>query len=149
MKKINLYDVLKKEGIYYINSKLSSTRGAIATYKGITAIIVDNTQIDSKTSENTVIIQELGHYFSGSYYRQNSSYGLIQNMEYRADIVAWLEFFPYKDVKRLMNLGMTTATDIASYYDVEPSYMARCLNFYYINSNGFENDDLFYYEVDI
>ena len=90
MKTNDLYNILKEENIHYINAKLFLTRGAIAYYKGITAIIVDNTQIDSDIAENTVIIQELGHYFSDSYYRGNSSYDLIENMEYKADVVAWL-----------------------------------------------------------
>ena len=143
MKTNDLYNILKEENIHYINAKLFLTRGAIAYYKGITAIIVDNTQIDSDIAENTVIIQELGHYFSDSYYRGNSSYDLIENMEYKADVVAWLKFFPYKKVKELRSIGLKSATDIASFFNVESSYMARCLNFYYNVSNGFEDDDLF------
>ena len=34
----DLMDILKKEGIHYINAKLSSSCGAIISYKGITAI---------------------------------------------------------------------------------------------------------------
>ena len=121
MKTNDLYDILKEENIHYINAKLFLTRGAIAYYKGITAIIVDNTQIDSDIAENTVIIQELGHYFSDSYYRGNSSYDLIENMEYKADVVAWLKFFPYKKVKELRSIGLKSATDIASFFNVESS----------------------------
>lgn len=143
MKKTDLFNILKEEGIHYINAKLFLTRGAIVSYKGITAIVIDETQIDNEASENTVIIQELGHYFSSSYYRGNSSYDLIENMEYKADIVAWLKFFPYKEIKHLRSIGIKSATSVASYFNVEPSYIARCLNFYYSMSNGFEDDNLF------
>lgn len=146
MKINDLYEILEEEGIYYINHKLVSTRGAIACFKGIIAIVVDDTQIDNEASEITVIIQELGHYFSDSFYRENSSFDLIENMEYKADIVAWLNFFPYKKIKLLRNFGLKSASEIASYFNVEPSYMARCLNFYYKLSNGFLDDNLFFGE---
>ena len=146
MKISDLYDILDKEGIYYINHKLVSTRAAIACYKGITVIVVDDTQIDNEASEITVIVQELGHYFSDSYYRENSSFDLIENMEHKADIVAWLEFFPYQEIKYLKSIGIKSTSSIASYFNVEPSYMARCLNFYYKVSNGFLDDNLFFGE---
>lgn len=146
MKKTDLYDILKKEGIHYINAKLSSTRGAIISYKGITAIVVDDTKIDSEAAENTVIIQELGHYFSDYYYRCDSSLEFVETLEHKADICAWLRFFPYKKIKSLKDRGLVSATSLASYFNVEVSYISRCLNFYYNNSNGFEDDDLFYDE---
>ena len=143
MKVNDLYDILKRENIHYINHKLVSTRGAIAYFKGITVIVVDDSQIDSEAAENTVIIQELGHYFSDSYYRGNSSFDLIENMEHRADVVAWLEFFPYKEIKFLRENGLRSATEIASFFNVEPSFMARCLNFYFKVSNGFSDENLY------
>lgn len=148
MKINDLYEILNEEGIYYINHKLVSTRGAIACFKGVTAIVVDDTQIDCEASEITVIIQELGHYFSDSYYRENSSFDLIENMEYKADVIAWLKFFPYKEIKFLRKSGLKSASHIASYFNVEPDYMARCLNFYYKISNGFLDEDLFFYGDD-
>ena len=66
-------------------------------------------------------------------------------MEYKADVIAWLKFFPYKEIKFLRKSGLTSASHIASYFNVEPDYMARCLNFYYKVSNGFLDDDLFFY----
>ena len=148
MKKTDLYDILKKEGIHYINAKLSSTRGAIISYKGITAIVVDDTKIDSEAAENTVIIQELGHYFSDYYYRCDSSLEFVETLEHKADICAWLRFFPYKKIKFLIKSGLKSASHIASYFNVEPDYMARCLNFYYKVSNGFSDEDLFFYGDD-
>lgn len=143
MKKTDLYNILKKEGIHYINAELSSSRGAIISYKGITAIVVDKSKIDSEAAENTVIIQELGHYFSDYYYRCDSSLELVEILEHKADVCAWLRFFPYKMIKFLRNNGFNSATSIASYFNVEVSYISRCLNFYYNNSNGFDDDDLF------
>ena len=148
MEKSDLYDILKKEGIHYINARLSSSRGAIISYKGITAIIVDSTQIDSDATENTVIIQELGHYFSNHYYRCTSSLEFVETQELKADVCAWLRFFPYKEIKSLRNRGLGSATSLAFYFNVEVSYISRCLNFYYNNSNGFEDDDLFIHDSD-
>ena len=143
MKTSDLYDILKKEGIHYINAKLSSSCGAIISYKGITAIIVDKSKIDSEAMENTVIIQELGHYFADSYYRCDSSLDFVESLEHKADVCAWLKFFPYKEIKFLRNCGLNSATSLASYFNVDVSYISRCLNFYYSHSNGFEDDDLF------
>lgn len=143
MRKNDLYAILKKEGIHYINAKLSSSRGAIISYKNTTAIIVDDSKIDSETAENTVIIQELGHYFSDCYYRFDSSFEFVESLEHKADICAWLAFFPYKKIKSLKMSGLISATSLASYFNVEVSYISRCLNFYYNHSNGFKDDELF------
>lgn len=137
-----LYSAMEKENINYLNANLLFTQGAIAHCDDVTAIVVDDNQVKSRTSENTVLIQELGHYMAGAYYNMNSQYELIEKMEHKADKKAWLKFFPYAKIKELMNNGLTTVTQIAEYFDVEPPYMARCLNFYYNNSNGFKDDKL-------
>ena len=133
-----LYKKMEKENINYINHKLSLTRGAIAHYKDLTAIVVDDTIVKSQVSENTVLIQELGHYMAGAYYRTNSQYELIGKMEHKADKKAWEQFFPYEEIKKLMKKGLTTVTQLAEYYSVEAPYMARCVNYYYNQYNGFK-----------
>lgn len=137
METISLYNVLEKEKIHYSNHKLSHSNGMIAHYKDVTAIIVDESKINTKISINTTLIQELGHYYSGSYYKTNSPYELIEKMEHKADKKAWEEFFPYEKIKELMKNGLTTVTQLAEYFDVETPYMARCVNYYYNNYNGF------------
>ncbi|MCI8411974.1 MAG: hypothetical protein HFJ40_06050 [Clostridia bacterium] len=135
-----LYDKIEKENINYINAKLLFTRGAIAHCNNLTAIVVDDNQIKSQVSENTVLIQELGHYMAGAYYRTNSQYELIDKMEHKADKKSWQEFLPYEKIIKLMKNGLTTATQLAEYFNVEVPYMARCLNYYYNNSHGFTDD---------
>lgn len=137
MEPSNLYNKMEKENIHYINHQLLFTRGAIAHCDDLTAIVVDDKQVKSQVSENTVLMQELGHYMAGAYYRTNSPYELIEKMEHKADKKAWEEFFPYEEIKKLMKQGLTTVTQLAEYYDVEPPYMARCLNYYYNQYNGF------------
>lgn len=138
MKKNDLYKKIKQENIYYINHHLHSASGMIAHYGDITVIIVDDKKVKTKTAENTVLIQELGHYMAGAYYHTNSPYELIEEMEHKADQKAWEEFFPYEEIKKLMKMGLTTATQIANYYDVEVPYMAKCINFYYNKYHGFD-----------
>lgn len=135
-----LYNKLDKEKINYINAKLLFTRGAIAHYNNLTAIVIDDEQVKSQVEENTVLIQELGHYMAGAYYNTNSEYELIEKMEHKADKKAWTNFFPYEKIKSLMKKGLTTVTQLAEYFDVEAPYMARCLNYYYNQSNGFTKD---------
>jgi len=132
-----LYNKMKEENINYINAELLFTRGAIAHYNNLTAIIVDDKQVKSQVSENTVLIQELGHYMAGAYYHTNSEHELIEKMEHKADKKAWEKFFPYEQIKKLMKKGLTTATQLAEYFDVEAPYMARCVNYYYNQYNGF------------
>lgn len=137
-----LYNRMKQENIVYINHKLAYTRGAIVHYKGIVAIIVDKEQVQDKISENTVIIQELGHYLANAYYNTHSKDEFIWLMEQKADVFAWKEFFPYHKIRELMKNGITTATKIAEYFEVEPNYMATCLNYYYKLSDGFKEEKL-------
>ena len=137
MKTTDLYRKMQEENIYYIKHKLSYTRAMIGHYKDITVIVVDDTKVKTKESENTVLIQELGHYMANAYYKANSQYEFIEKQELLADIKAWEEFFPYEQIKELMKKGFKTATDLARYFEVEASYMARCLNYYYELYGGF------------
>lgn len=138
METTSLYNILENENIQYVNHSLKNSDGMIAHYKDVTAIIVDEQQTTTTTSKNTVLIQELGHYYSGSYYRTNSPFELVEKMEYKADKKSWETFFPYAKIKDLMRKGLTTVTQLAEYFDVEPPYMAKCVNYYYNQYNGFE-----------
>lgn len=142
METTSLHNMLENENIHYLNHKLHNSSGMIARYKDITVIIVDEKQTNTTTSTNTTLIQELGHYFSSSYYKTYSDYETISEAEFKADKKSWEKFFPYEKIKELMNSGLTTVTEIAQYFDVEVPYMARCLNYYYDNSNGFTDDKL-------
>lgn len=137
METTTLYNVLENENIHYSNHKLKNSSGMIAHYKDVTAIIVDEAKTNTTISRNTVLIQELGHYFSGSYYKTNSPFDLVEKMEHKADKKSWEKFFPYEQIKELMHKGLTTVTQLAEYYDVEAPYMARCVNYYYNQYNGF------------
>ena len=131
MKRNDLYRKMKEENIYFIKHKLSFTRGMIARYNNLTVIIIDNTKVKSRISENTVLMQELGHYMANAYYKTNSHSKYIEQMERLADITAWEEFLPYEEVQSFMKKGYTKATDLAKCFGVEAPYMARCLNYYY------------------
>lgn len=137
METTSLYNVLENEHIHYSNHRLVNSSGMIAHYQDVTAIIVDETKTNTTISRNTVLIQELGHFYSGSYYKTNSPYELIDKMEYKADKKSWEKFFPYEQIKKLMKKGLTTVTQLAEYFDVEAPYMARCVNYYYNQYNGF------------
>lgn len=143
MDTVSLYNILEKEKINYANHQLLNSDGMIAHYKDITVIVVDENKTNTTTSRNTVLIQELGHYNSGSYYKTNSPLELIEKMEYKADKRAWKDFLPYDKIRELMKKGYTTATQLAEQFDVEISYMARCLNYYYDNSNGFTDEKIY------
>lgn len=131
-----LINTIEKENINYINHKLYNSEGMIAHYNDITAIVVDNEQVKTQTTENTVLLQELGHYTAGAYYRSNSPFVLIEKVEYKADKTAWEKFIPYEKVLALMEIGFTTVTELAEYFNIEAPYMARCIN-YYNNQYGF------------
>jgi len=113
MKTTDLYNKMKEKNIYYIHHKLLFTRSAIVHYQNLTAIVVDDTQVKTATSENTVLIQELGHYLANAYYNTNNPYEFIKKMEDIADQKAWETFFPYKEIKKLIKKGLTTASQLA------------------------------------
>lgn len=138
MNTIDLYEIIDKENIHFIKRKLSNSAGMIVNYKDITAIVLDTSKIKGTIEENTVLIQELGHYYAGAYYQTNSPFDLIEKMEYKADKKAWEKFFPYPTIKELMKKGLTTVSELAEYFNVEAPYMARCINYYY-KKYGFDN----------
>lgn len=137
-----LYSKIEEENINYTNGKLKNTRGAIAHYNDLTAIVVDDTQIDSQVAENTVLIQELGHYYAGAYYRTYSNYELIEKMEHKADVKAWKKFIPYSKIKELLNNGVSTIAELSDSFDVEAPYMARCIHYYSNESDRFTKEDI-------
>ena len=137
-----LYSKIEEENINYINSKLYRTRGAIAHYKDITVIIVDDAQVNTQVTENTVLIQELGHYYAGAYYRTYSNYELIEKMEHKADVKAWKKFIPYTKIKELLNNGVSTIAELADFFNVEAPYMARCIHYYSNESDRFTKEVL-------
>ena len=138
METTSLYNILEKENIQYVNHSLKNSEGMIAHFKDVTAIIVDEEQTHTTVSNNTVLIQELGHFYSGAYYKTYSPLELVEKMEHKADKKAWEKFFPYSKIKDLMKKWYNTVTQLAEYFDVEPQYMARCVNYYYTQYNGFE-----------
>lgn len=138
METTSLYNILEKENIQYVNHSLKNSNGMIARYQDVTAIVVDEKNAQTTISWNTTVIQELGHYYSGAYYKGTSPLDLVDKMEYKADKKAWEKFFPYEKIKELMRKGYTTVTQLAEYFDVEQPYMARCVNYYYNQYNGFE-----------
>lgn len=138
----DLYSKIEEENINYINTRLENTRGAIVHYQDITAIVIDNEQIDSQIAENTVLMQELGHYYAGSYYRTTSPYVLIEKMEHKADVATWKRFIPYQKVRELIFKGFSSMAELADYFGVETPYMARCIYFYSSNSNHFKQSNL-------
>lgn len=113
MKTADLYHKMEQENIYYIHHELLFTRSAIVHYHNLTAIVVDTKQVKTEISENTVLIQELGHYLANAYYNTNSPYELIKKMEDLADQKAWETFFPYEEIKKLIKKGLTTASELA------------------------------------
>ena len=64
------------------------------------------TKVKNRISENTVIMQELGHYMANAYYKTNSHSKYIEQMERLADITAWEEFLPYEEVKSFMTMSL-------------------------------------------
>ena len=144
METADLYRKMEEENIYYIHHELQFTRAMIGKYKNIVTIIVDDKQIPNEISENTVIIQELGHYMANLYYKTNSSFEYIEEVELLADIAAWKEFFPYQAIRKLVVQYKKTASEIAEYFKVETTYIAKCLNYYYEKSDGFKKTDITY-----
>lgn len=66
METTSLYDILEKENIDYANHELFNSRGMIAHYKDVTAIIVDEKKTTTTASTNTTLIQELRALFCWS-----------------------------------------------------------------------------------
>ena len=64
METTSLYNILEKENIQYVNHLLKNSDGMIVHYKDVTTIVVDEKQTDTVSSSNTVLIKELGHFYS-------------------------------------------------------------------------------------
>lgn len=80
MNLIDLENIAKKEKLNIVNYKMRKNKARIIN----NYIFMDYSKINSYTEEKCSLAEELGHYYTDSYYTLSSSQSNIDRAEYKA-----------------------------------------------------------------
>ena len=97
MELIDLENIAQREKIDIINFKMKNTKARIIDYDN-PYIFMDYSKIKGYIDEKCTLAEELGHYFTNSYYKIISSKNEIERAEYKAFKWKSLSCVPLKSI---------------------------------------------------
>lgn len=92
-------DLVYKENINLINSRLEDTSGAYLNCENIKVIVLDKSKVKNSNEEKEILTEELAHYYCDATYKFNSDINFINKQEYRAHKWSYNVLVPYEDLK--------------------------------------------------
>lgn len=125
-----LYDIADKENISIFENDWSSTLARIFEIDNNYIIALSRNNIENSLQEKEILAEELGHYYCNALYYLNDSPTQKAKCEYRAKKWAYSILVPLQTLKQRLSDGINNIYDLAEYFNLEPTYMTECLNFY-------------------
>jgi len=125
-----LYDVAYKENIDIMDNSWSVAEARIFDIDSLYLIAFDKSKLANSKQEKQVLAEELGHYYCNALYYLNDSIVQKSRCEYRAKKWAYQYLVPVNKLVEKINDGIVDTYELAEYFDVEPNYMYKCINFY-------------------
>lgn len=125
-----LYDIIDKEQISVFENNWSTTLARIFEIDNNYIIALAKNNIQNSTQEREVIAEELGHYYCNALYYLSDNATQKAKCEYRAKKWAYSILVPIQILREKIADGFNDVYDLADYFDVEPEYMNKCLQFY-------------------
>ena len=125
-----LYDIVDKENISIFENDWSSTLARIFEIDENYVIALAKKNIENSLQEKEILAEELGHYYCNALYYLNDSPTQKAKCEYRAKKWAYSILVPLQTLKQRLSDGINNIYDLAEYFNLEPTYMTECLNFY-------------------
>lgn len=125
-----LYDIADKENISIFENDWSSTLARIFEIDENYVIALAKKNIENSLQEKEILAEELGHYYCNALYYLNDSPTQKAKCEYRAKKWAYSILVPLQTLKQRLSDGINNIYDLAEYFNLEPTYMTECLNFY-------------------
>ena len=129
-----LYEEIEKENIEVQTVKFKKKKSAIVSVNDNTRIVIDYSKIEDTKEEKIIIAEEKAHYDTGAFYHLNSSYELMDRMEYKAKKRVYNELIPYNTLKELS--AKLTIDELAEYFGV-PMKDIIMASFLYTNIENF------------
>ena len=125
-----LYDIVDKENISIFENDWSSTLARIFEIDENYVIALAKRNIENSLQEKEILAEELGHYYCNALYYLNDTSTQKSKCEYRAKKWAYSILVPLQTLKQRLSDGINNIYDLAEYFNLEPTYMKECLNFY-------------------
>lgn len=125
-----LYDIADKERISIFENNWSSALARIFEIDENYVIALTRNNINNSLHEREILAEELGHYYCNALYYLNDTSTQKTKCEYRAKKWAYSALVPIQTLRQKLSDGINNIYDLAEYFNLEPAYMAECLNFY-------------------
>ena len=96
-------------------------------------IAIDYTKISDERQEKNVLMHEISHNETGTFYGLQLPLESKERLEYRARKWAWLRLIPAEELKQAIAAGCTEVWDLAEYFDLPEEQVAEAVAYYQEN----------------
>ncbi len=127
---IDVYNETDENGIMVFERKVGDRKSVIAHTKEWTAISLNRQLIENSADEKTVLIHEISHYHTHSYYNFDSKFEMKCRKEYRAHRWAVMNYLPLDELLDAVNKGYTEPYQLAEYFDVTEDFIHTAYEIY-------------------
>lgn len=91
---------------------------------------LDSSRRFSKIEEKALLMHELGHCQTGSFYCDGASELVRAKCEKKADAWAIEHFLPYDKIIEAYKSGITNNYELAEYFEVSEQYVSKAIEYY-------------------
>lgn len=93
-------------------------------------IAIDYRRISGERQEKDVLMHEVSHNETGTFYGLKSPLETRERQEYRARKWAWLRQVPIDELRQAVAAGYTEVWDLAEYFDVPEEQLLEAVAYY-------------------
>lgn len=130
-----LYDIAEKEKIDIIDFKMEN-KAIIGCIGSNYAIGINYSIVGNSREEKTILAEELGHYYTNTFYNHNYSSLEIEKREFRAIKWAFKTLIPLNKLIQLYNKGCRYTYEFAEELGVTEDLIEKAYNYYSGGNNG-------------
>ena len=130
-----LYELADKENIDVIDFKMKN-KAIIGCINDNYTIGINYSNIDDSCEEKCILAEELGHYYTNSFYNYNFTKEEINKREFRATKWAFKTLVPLRKLLQLYNNGYRYTYEFAEELGVTEDLIEKAYNYYSGGNNG-------------
>ena len=128
---IALYNEAEKENVVIDEFPLDKRVSfSLMDNDGDCYIAINPLALESAQHEKMVLAHEMGHCLTGSFYNRYATCDIRQRHENHADKWSFSQLVPEEELNEAVSAGFTEVWQLAEYFDVPESYMARACHWY-------------------
>ena len=124
-----IYDYAKAHDIAIYNFRFDT----ITAMSVPDNIAIDYRRIQGERHEKEVVMHELSHNETGTFYGLQCPLETKERQEYRARKWAWMHLIPAEDLKQAVSAGYTELWELADYFDVPEEQIQEAISYYQEN----------------